>query len=394
MRRPVGGRHLKRIFALTPVLSTLLVTGCGFVNSGSTTKADIVIAASLELTGPQAEVGKAYEDALRLKVEQINRSRRPSDRQVALKVSDNRSDVGVSSAHIDELAKDPAVSGLITGWCSECLLAAAGNINAKGVPTIALAPSTQVSTPVGERKYIFKLAPNANHDANALLRALVDSGVRSVRFMASTDNYGQDAQEAMTAMAERLSLRDLSVSPLNAGDSRYTQAARSITQAKPDAVVVLAYPTVAVGAVDALHEAGYKGRVALDATAAGALFITGSATHLEGATLVFTPTLSVDDVIATTPAKAAQKQWFQDYTARYGDYQAPASFAADAVQLLVDAADKAGSPTDHTAIRAALESVRTDGLTGPIRLNPNDHSGLMPQSLAILVARHGRWRLG
>jgi branched-chain amino acid transport system substrate-binding protein len=34
-----------------------------------------------------------------------------------------------------------------------------------------------------------------------------------------------------------------------------------------------------------------------------------------------------------------------------------------------------------------------DGISGPIRLTPANHSGLMPQALILLVARAGRWRL-
>ena len=52
----------------------------------------------------------------------------------------------------------------------------------------------------------------------------------------------------------------------------------------------------------------------------------------------------IDDVIATTPAKAARRQWFQDYTARFGGYNGLSSFAADAVQLIADAAVRAGGP--------------------------------------------------
>jgi branched-chain amino acid transport system substrate-binding protein len=37
--------------------------------------------------------------------------------------------------------------------------------------------------------------------------------------------------------------------------------------------------------------------------------------------------------------------------------------------------------------------METDGLSGPIRLTPANHSGLMPQALTVLVARGGRWRL-
>ena len=109
------------------------------------------------------------------------------------------------------------------------------------------------------------------------------------------------------------------------------------------------------------------------------------------ATMVFTQILAIDDVIATTPAKAARKQWFRDYISRYGSYSGVASFAADAATLIGDAVAQAGS--DREQIRSIIETSQIDGLSGPIRITPDNHSGLMPQALTMLVARSGRWRL-
>ena len=46
-----------------------------------------------------------------------------------------------------------------------------------------------------------------------------------------------------------------------------------------------------------------------------------------------------------------------------------------------------------TSLRTAIETTRLDGLSGPIRLTPANHSGLMPQAVTLLVAANGRWRL-
>ena len=128
------------------------------------------------------------------------------------------------------------------------------------------------------------------------------------------------------------------------------------------------------------------------AAAAGDLFIPQSAvTATNNATLIFTQTLAIDDVIATTPAKATRKQWFRDYISRYGSYSGVASFAADATDLIADAVAQSGADRDQ--IRAILETSQVDGISGPIRLTPANHSGLMPQALTLLVARSGRWRL-
>jgi len=383
----------KRILAFTPDFTLLLAAGCTPADGGSSDNADIVVGVSLELSGAQSDVGKTYENALRLKVEQLNASRTDSQRKVTLRFGDNKSDSGTAIKQIGEYAGDPSVSAIITGQCIDCITSSVKTINEKGVPTISLAPSSKISSPVADRRYIFKQAPNASHNASTIVASLKGQGVKKIQFLVSADAYGIDAKAAMLYEADKV----MEVGPgaeLSPSQSDYTGIVQSVVDGKPDAVVVLAYPGAAVNAVSALRKASYKGKIVLDATAAGPLFLTGAAaTAEEGAFLVFTQTLAIDDVIATTPAKAAQKQWFEDYTARYGSYQAQASFAADAVQLIVDAVDKSGSATDRDALRGALETTRTDGLTGPIRLTPSDHSGLMPQSLTMLIVRSGRWRL-
>jgi branched-chain amino acid transport system substrate-binding protein len=157
-------------------------------------------------------------------------------------------------------------------------------------------------------------------------------------------------------------------------------------------MVVLTGPDQAVLAATSARAAKFTGRFYFDASAAGDLFLPSAASSaMENSTMVFTQILAVDDVISTSPAKAARKQWFRDYTSRYGTYSGVASYAADAADLIASGVTKAGG--NRGAIRDILETSQTDGLSGTIRLTPDNHSGLMPQSLTLLVARSGRWRL-
>ncbi|WP_432837715.1 ABC transporter substrate-binding protein [Dactylosporangium sp. CA-092794] len=387
----------KRIFVLTPALSLLLAAGCTSTETTSDNRGDIVVGASIELTGANAEIGTAYEQALRLKVDQLNDSGALRGHTIRLDVRDNRGDASVATSQMTEFGSNTGVTAAVMGVCVECVVAAAPAINDKRLPTVALAPSSQVDAPVSERQFIFKLAPNVDQDATTLFEELgrARPAVRTIGLLTTTDAYGTGARETMIHELDGSPIHVGPVAQVNPTDVDLGPAVRTITQVKtaPEAVVVMAFPAQARLAITELRGAGFKGQIYLDASAAGDLFLPASAAaSAENATLVFTQTLAIDDVIATTPAKAARKQWFQDYTARYGSYYAQASFAADAVQLIADAVGRAGS-TDRTAIRAAMETAQFDGLTGPIRLAPENHSGLTPQSLTVLVARGGRWRL-
>ncbi|MEU4782400.1 penicillin-binding protein activator [Micromonospora sp. NPDC023633] len=374
------------------VLATTL-TGCQFGADEQDTS-PIVIAADLELSGAAAPAGKAYQRALELKVEQLNSSGALNGRKVELRVKDNRSDASESLRNIGDFSNDSQVSGIIMGGCNECAVGAVRTINEKRIPTIALAASSAVSSPVAERRYVFKLSPNATDSAAALAAEMRRKGVRKAGVLHSEDAYGREGLTALRAEFAKAGIKLLREEAVRTTDTEVGQQVRNLTAKKVDALVVWTTAEQATLAATAAQQAKFEGALFFDAATAGDLFLGSRAA--ERATLVFTQTMVIDDVIATTPAKAARRQWFQDYTARFGGYNGSSSFAADAVQLITDAELRSGGEpgqVDRDGIRDVLETTQLDGLSGPIRMTPDNHSGLMPQALTTLVARNGRWRL-
>lgn len=383
---------MRRKRFIAAMLAMVLVPVAGCTRDAADDRADVVIAASLELSGSGADLGSAYERALNLKVAQINAGGLLGTRKIILEVRDNRSDPAVALTDITEFGADSRVTAIVTGACGECLIGAAKVINDREVPAISLAPAAQVSTPLADRRYVFKLAPNVNDNANALAAEFTRAGQRKIAFLSSVDAYGKDGVDALAHEVGKSGIQIVARGQYTPTDTDFSQPARAAVTGGPDAVVVWGYPAQAALALGAIRGTGYKGRVYLDASAAGDLFLAGPAATTDGTAMVFTQTLAIDDVVATTPAKAARKQWFQNYTSRYGTYHGHASFAADAAQLIANAVARVDS-LDGPTVRAVLETSQIDGLSGPIRLTPDNHSGLMPQSLTMLEARGGRWRL-
>lgn len=368
------------------------VSGCGLSNVVSDDQDEIVIAADLELSGAAADLGTAYGRALELKIKQLNASGALGGRKIRYLPKDNRSDKTLSLANITDFTNDPSVTAIITGSCSECIKAASKTINEKQVPTISLSPASSVTTPV--TKYIFKIGPNVADDAAAIASELSRyPKVTKVGVLTTNDEYGREGKTAMESELDTARGFDLPVfGQFKPTDTDVAQVVGEVLDSKPDALVVWAFAGQAENVATKARASGFTGPIVFDAAAAGDLFQSESSRSASGeTTLVFPQTMVIDDVIATTPAKAARKQWFRDYTAAYGTYYGPASFAADAVQLVVDAIER--TSTDPVEIQAMLESSQMDGLSGPIRITPANHSGLMPQALVALVATSGRWRL-
>ncbi|MGC4809615.1 ABC transporter substrate-binding protein [Micromonospora sp. DT228] len=383
------------IAALASAVVATTLTGCQFGGAEQDTS-PIVIAADLELSGAAAPVGQAYKHALELKRDQLNSSGALNNRKIELKVKDNRSDSAESLRNIVDFSSDSRVSAIIMGGCNECAVGAVGTINEKRIPTIALAASGAIASPVAQRRYVFKLGPNALDSAAALTTELRRNNIRKVGLLVSDNDYGQEGAAALQSELNKanITLREQRVRTTDTDVSQ--QVRQLVTVGKPDALVFWTPPEQATLAATSASQTTFRGSLFFDAGAAGDLFLGAAARATERATLIFTQTMVIDDVIATTPAKAARRQWFQDYTARFGGYNGSSSFAADAVQLIADAELRAGGEAgkvNRNGIRDVLETSQMDGLSGPIRMTPDNHSGLMPQALTTLVARNGRWRL-
>jgi branched-chain amino acid transport system substrate-binding protein len=376
----------------------LLLVGASATGCSSGTDADgdgdgdVVVAADLELTGAGALAGTAYERGLQLKVEQINASGLLGGRSLSLRVLDNRSDPTTSLRNISNFAEDPQVAAVVTGACGECVVGAAKTINGKQLPTISLAAAAEVTTPVADRRFIFKIAPNAVDSAAALVAEMRRNGVGRVAVLYADNLAGRDGQRVMGSELAKARIQVSATARVTPTANDISQAVGTLVDSKPDALVVWTGSEQATLAATGARRAKFSGRLYFDAAAAGELFLPDEAARAaDNTTMVFTEIMAIDDVIATTPAKVARKQWFRDYTSRYGSYSGVAAFAGDAAGLIAQAVLEAGG--DRARIRQVLETSQTDGLAGPIRMTPDNHSGLMPQALTLLAARSGRWRL-
>jgi branched-chain amino acid transport system substrate-binding protein len=402
----------RRWTAAAAIATVMLAAGCGVVESDPAP--DIVlIGVDLELTGHGEALGSVYLQALELRVEQVNHQGLLGEgRQLELEVRDNRSDPATSALNVADLASNPDTVAIITGGCSACAAASAEAVAIHGVPMISLAAADEVAAPTDEPRYVFKLSPNADHNASALIAQLAREGITTIGMIATTEAYGD---EGVARLEEAASRADIDVSLTvrvnqDSGETGLAEAASEIvsyeeppdvpfqtgaeagSEPSPEAVVLWLPAPLAGEFARELRSAGYEGPLFLDASAADGLFLSRpTASALEGATLIFTETLVMDAVLATSPAKTARKTWFNTYSARYGTYHAFSSFAADAVQVIVEAINRRDT-TDRDEIRAVLEQTQLDGMTGPLRITPENHSGLTARALVPLVASSGRWQ--
>lgn len=388
---------MRRLGPVVVLAAVVAAAGCG-VWSAPAEPAAVVVGVDVDLTGRGP--GVAYDNALRLAVERVNeRQLAGAGRRMALRLLDNRGDAALSAQNLATLAADPEVVAVVTAGCAQCVVDAAGSLS---VPVVALSGSEAVAAPAAERRWVFRLGPNAADDADVLSAAMAHGGVNSVAVIAADDTYGRDGARWFGEAAARDGLKMTTTVevPVAADGAELEDVAATVLETRPrmspvdddgdgpDAVLLWTYAPQAGQIAQALRAAGFRGGIYADMVAADELFGPGP---LTGARLVATPTAVAAERIAASPAAAARQEWVLAYVSRYGSYQLHSTWAADALLVLADAVSRAGG-TDPAEVRGRIESVRIDGITGPIRFTPAQHSGLLPGALVMLTATSDRWQ--
>jgi len=373
-------------------LVLLLLTGTACQAPG--TPADtspIVIGADLELSGVDAPIGTVYQHALQLRIDELNAEGGVDGRPVELLAEDNHSDPHAAVADVTSFAANRSVAAVVTGACSACTTAVARIVGDAKLPTVSLAPAPGVVRPVADRRYVFKLGPDAEHSAVTLVPRLRSAGVRRLALLCTDDVDGSAAVAAFSSQLSGTGTNAVSQQLFGANDTDVTQPVKAALTHSPDALLISAFPGQAGLVARSARDAGYTKQIFFDAAAAGDLFLSGQAGDAtDGAMMVAPQSLVIDETIATSPARVAAKRWFADYTARFGTFSGFSTYAADAVRLITDAIGTAGG-VDHDRMRDAMEKASFDGLSGRIRFSADDHSGVLPEALTVVVARSGRW---
>lgn len=371
--------------ALALGLTALLLLGAAGCGSATKKPVTVVIGADLSLTGDGQQVGEIYEKALKLQVKRLNRQN--DQEHLVLRTRNNRSEPDTAVSQITAFQSDPTVDAVVMGPCDACVAAVAPLASSSRLPIISLAPGDLPTGTAGSGSALFRLAPTVADDAAAITDGMVSRHVRKLGIVAASGDYGDAAVDAMRLMADNAHISITATYRLGSSEPLDTLA--DDAGVEPDAVSVWASPDDADQVVTALKHNGYHGSIYLDAAAAGELFFNQQQIDLDGAYLAFPEIMSMDDIVASTPAQADQKRWFQDYTSQYGEYAGPSSFAADAVSVIADAVEASG--TGRAELRSAIETTQLDGLSGTIQFTPVNHSGLTARSLTLLRASNGRW---
>jgi branched-chain amino acid transport system substrate-binding protein len=400
--RPVPGRLTRRSVLATGLLGGLaaVTAGCSDRSAAAASQTlprgeDLTVGACLDLSGAASVAGLAAERGLQVALDRLNQSGVPvgnSVHQLKLLVRDTASDPAVASAVAKELVGGDRVIGLITAGGTSTSTAIAAVAEQASVPMLAANGVDSLVRPVVQRRFVFKLPPNAADVAARLMDAITGRSMRKVAVLATADDNGDAGLAALITAAATAGLPTVRSARLPIGVTDYRDLARQVLAGKPDAVVVWGLAPAPGIAARALVDSGFDGRrILFDSGAASEETMSGeNRTKTLGCLLVSPFILGGPPPAVTTPAAIAQRDYFDQYTRLYGAFSGLSVYAADALNLLAGGARRSGS-SNHLKIRNGLESIPFDGLAGSYKFSTIDHGGVQADSLRIFEIDHTGW---
>lgn len=373
-------------FALSVVLAALATPAQSQVKIG-------VIASA---TGPTAVVGLPQRNTVPLLPTKVG------DLTVEYVSMDDASDPNQTVTLFKKMISEDKIDALI---------GPTGSPNAMGLIQFAADSGTPVLAPVGaasvvlpmteQKKWIFKTTQNDDIIAQALVKHMVDNGVKTAGFLGFNDAYGESWLSVFKELADANNIKIVATERYVRSDTSVTGQALKIYAAKPDVVLVAGTGAAAVLPQVTLVKQGYKGQIYQTHGAALPAFLSLGGEQVEGTILAASLMLVLPEIEDSNPAKPIAQDYIQRYTERYG--QAPATFGAnvyDAGLLLEkaipEAASKAkpGTPEFRSALRDALEQSRDLVATqGVYTMSPEDHSGFDERGRELITVRNGQWHL-
>jgi len=268
-------------------------------------------------------------------------------------------------------------------------------------PIISLAAATAIVRPVDERRrFAFKVVPNDDLMAAAILKHIAKTGVKTLGYIGVSDGYGEGYYKEVSRLAPTLGLTVTTHEVYARADTSVTGQALKVMATNPEAVFIASAGTPAVLPQEALRERGYAGKIFQTHGVATEEFIKLGGAQVEGAVFSGEAFTIAEDLPHNDLLRVCD-EFASSYEKVNG--QKPNIFAAhlwDAIALLKRAAPNAlkaakpGTPEFRLALRDELERGKDVYLNnGLSTMSPTDHNGYDERSAFLIKVDGERFRL-
>jgi branched-chain amino acid transport system substrate-binding protein len=269
-------------------------------------------------------------------------------------------------------------------------------------PLVSLASAAAMVAPMDDkRKWVFKVVPNDDIMADAILKYIAKTGVKTLGYIGVSDAYGEGYYKVINDVGPKLGITLTGHEVYARSDASVTGQVLKVLATKPDAVFIASSGTPAVLPQKALRARGYKGPIFQTHGASMEEFIKLGGKDVDGAIFTGEAFTVVNDLPADSPFRKTTANFVDAYKAVNGN--APSIFGAhlyDAMALVEHAIPaalkiaKPGTEEFRAALRNEIEKTKDLALNnGLSNMTPENHNGYDERSAFVIEIKDGSYHL-
>jgi branched-chain amino acid transport system substrate-binding protein len=354
------------------------------------------------LTGSYAALGEPERDAAEAYAEWANSQGGVNGHPIELVVADTTSSESEAVNQLRRLATQEEVIGIIGPSSSGEGVAIKPVATQLQVPTMVMASTRAIVTPVEEAEYVFKNFPSTDLSLRAQLSFAQEQGAETVAIVGANNAYGQEPIETLPEVAGEFGLEVVGSETFDPAATDMTAQLTTLQADNPDVILVWAVnPANAIIAANSQQLGMDDVQFSHSPGAASFGFIETAGEAANGQYVQGTTALVPDSVPEDSPQHEILTQFIETYRDEYGED--PNQFAGnawDAMALLSEALQAADvNPCDAQAARTALRDSLESNINGFPGINaiydfgPDDHAGQGLEGLALLQVQDGEFTL-
>jgi len=385
---------LRNLLALTAAAG-LLLTGCAGAakDGGKAGNQDVIkIGAVLDTTGTASSLGVPERDTLQMLVEDINAKGGVNGKKLEVIIEDSASDETKAVLAVKKLITKDKVLAVIGASTSGTTMAMVKTAEANKVPLISLATSEKIVNPLNERKYIFKVAPSDTIVAGKMMDYLKAKGIKKVAFLSMNNTFGDTGRDAFEKMAKAEGIEIVLQEKFEATDKDMTSQLTKVKGSDAQATIVWAIPPSASIVTKNYRQLDLKIPLIHSHGVGNKNFLELAGPDANGVVFPIGKILLAEQLPDSDPQKRVLLDYAKAYEAKYGPRSTFGGHAWDAVYMLKNAIEKAG--TDSAKIRDEIEKTSNFvAISGVFNLSPSNHNGVTKDAMVMAEITNGEWKL-
>lgn len=349
---------------------------------GAAQAADPVrIGTLLPMSGNGAFDGQLAHEGMQAMVDIINaKGGVAGGRPIELVTYDDKGTPEEAVSAVKRALEADKVDYIVGGWFSAVALSLKEETRDRIISVMTAAQHPDV-TATGH-PWNFRLNATSTMNSQTYSKFICDKmGLKTIAFITINDDYGRLEAENYTRLLKECGIESVGNEYYNRNDVDFTTPLTKLRSLKPDAIYVSAINTSQGATIyRQIRQVGYRGTTIASAGNMNPKLVELSGKALEG---VYSVSLFAPD-----SDKPSLQEWIKTYDEKFDNDPAfIGSLGAQAVEVIAQAIDKAGSVNDYAKVSEVMHSATFDTVLGEITF---DQSGQAQQTAYLIRVVDGK----